>query len=101
MAPIILYLYIAAATLLLRPKSSPKLGIGLTHRLDGMLFHLRLLHCPTKSSDELITELQYADDRILVAHTPDKLQEALEYLSSVYRDLRLVMNSNKTEVMFQ
>ena len=38
---------------------------------------------------------------MLVAHTPDELQEALEYLNSVCRDLGLVVNTHKTEVMFQ
>ena len=38
---------------------------------------------------------------MLVAHTPDELQEALECLNSAYRDLGLVVNTHKTEVMFQ
>ena len=101
MAPVIFNLYVAAATMLFRQRSSPELGIGLTYRLDGSVFNLRRLQCPTKTSEDLITELQYADDCMLVAHSPDELQEALECLSSVYRDLGLVVNTNKTEVMFQ
>ena len=101
MTPVIFNLYVAAATLLFRRKSSPRLGIDLTYRLDGSLLNLKRLQCPTKTLDKLITELQFADDCILVAHIPDELQETLQYLSSVYRDLKLVVNTSKTEVMFQ
>ena len=38
---------------------------------------------------------------MVVAHTPEELQEALECLNSVYRDLRVVVNPHKTEVMFK
>lgn len=37
---------------------------------------------------------------MLVAHARGGLQEARECLSSVYRDLRLIVNINKTQVMF-
>ena len=56
---------------------------------------------PYKTSRSVIAELQYADDCMLVAHSPDGLQEALEALSGVYRDLGLAVNRNKTDVMFQ
>ena len=101
MAPVIFNLYVAAATMLFRQRTSPELGIGLTYRLDGSLFNLRRLQCPRKTSEGIITELQYADDCMLVAHSPDELQEALESLSGVYRDLGLAVNTNKTEIMFQ
>ena len=38
---------------------------------------------------------------MLFAHTPDELKEALECLNSVYRVLRVVVNTHKTEVMFE
>ena len=101
MASVFFNLCVAAATILFRQKSSPELSIGLTYRLDGSLFNLRRLQCPTKISDELIIELQNTDDCMLVAHTSYELQEALECLNSVYRDLGLVVNTHKTEVMFQ
>ena len=87
MAPVICNFYVAAATKLFRQKSSFELDIGLTYRLDGSLFNLRRLQCPTKTWDDLITEVQYADDCMLVAQTPGKLQETLECLSGVCRDL--------------
>ena len=96
MAPIFFNLYIATAAKLFRQKSSPELGIGLTCRLDGSLFNLRRLQHPAKTSDDCITDLQYADDCMIVAHTPGELQEALEFLSSVYRYLGLVVITTKT-----
>ena len=38
---------------------------------------------------------------MLVAHSPDKFQSVLDCLHDAYKDLWLVVNTNKTEVMFQ
>ena len=88
MAPVIVNLCIAAATMLFRQKFSLELVIGLTYRLERSLFNLRRSKYPTKTLDKIITELQYAD-------------EALECLNSVYRDLGPVVNTSKTEVLLQ
>ena len=69
--------------MLFRQKMSTELVIGLTYRLDGSLFKLNRFHNRTKPTYELITELQYADVYVLVAHTPGELQEPLECLSSM------------------
>ena len=101
MAPVIFNLYLAAATFLYRARASPDCSINISYRLDGSLFNLRRLKAPTKVSGDSVAELQYADDCALVAHTPDHLQEGLTILAQVYEDLGLLINVNKTEILYQ
>ncbi|WP_419617636.1 reverse transcriptase domain-containing protein, partial [Thiolapillus sp.] len=49
-------------------------GIYIRFRTDGSLFNLRRLLACTKTIEELITELLFADDRALLAHTEEALQ---------------------------
>ena len=65
---------------------------------------VRRLQSRTKVDQEKNFELQYADDcvvRILVCHSAGDLQEAIDVLFSIYNSLGLVINTSKTEVMFQ
>ena len=101
MAPVIFNLYMAAVTTLFRQRSPNEQGISLTYRLDGSVFNLSRLQARTKTSRDQVVELQYADDSMLVTHSPEELQCALTCLYGVYQDLGLVVNTNETEVMFQ
>lgn len=100
-APVLFNIYLAAATTLFREKIPPGHGIGLTYRLDRNLFDLRRLQAGTKTSYDEVFELQYADDCVLVSHSPENLQEALNAIHDIYNTLGLVINTNKTEVMYQ
>ena len=101
MAPVIFNIYLAAASCLFRQRFSAGRGVGLSYRLDGSLFNLRRLQARTKVSETIKTELQYADDCALVAHSPTDLQAALTTLQEVYSALGLVVNTHKTEIVFQ
>lgn len=101
MAPVIFNIYLAAATYLFRKRFRSGGGVEIAYRLDGSLFNLRRLEARTKVSSEEICELQYADDCVLVAHSAADLQCALSCLYEVYSALGLVINTNKTEVLYQ
>ena len=73
----------------------------MTYRLDGSVFNLDRLKARTKVSRDLITELQYADDCALVAHTPEDLQASLTALCNIYNALGLAVNTDKTEILYQ
>ena len=101
MAPVIFNIYLAAATQLFREAFPVERGIGITYRLDGSVFNLSRLKSRTKICTDSVTELQYADDCALVAHTPEDLQAAITALSRIYSALGLVVNTDKTEVLYQ
>ena len=46
-------------------------------RCDGKIFNLVLLKMKTKTCNELITQLLFANDTALVAHEKDKMQKTL------------------------
>ena len=101
MAPVIFNVYLAAASHLFRESFPVERGVGLTYRLDGSVFNLTRLKARTKVSKDSLTELQYADDCALVAHSPEDLQASITALSNIYKGLGLVINTDKTEVLYQ
>ena len=100
-APVIFDIFLAAASYLFRESFPPERGVGLTYRLDGSVFNLSRLKARTKVSKDFITELQYVDDCALVAHSPEDLQLSITALSDIYKTMGLVINTDKTEVLFQ
>ena len=101
MAPVIFNIYLAAATRLFRESFPVEQGIGITFRLDGSIFNLSRLKARTKVNRDFVTELQYADDCALVAHTPEDLQQSIIALCSIYSAMGLAVNTEKTEVLHQ
>ena len=99
-APILFNIYLATATILFHGRLPPG-SIDITYRLDRNLFDLRSLQAQTKVSHGKVSELQYADDCVLVSHSPEDLQKALNIIHDVYSALGLVINTDKTEVMCQ
>ena len=59
------------------------------------------LKARTKVIRDSVSELQYADDCALVAHTPEDLQLSMTTLCNIYSALGLVINTEKTEVLYQ
>ena len=53
-------------------------GIYIRFRTDGSLFNLWRLLARTKTMEELITKLLFADDCALLAHTEQALQHVLD-----------------------
>ena len=56
-------------------------GTYIRFRTDGSLFNLRCLLARTKTIEELITELLFADDCALLAHTEEALQHIVNRFS--------------------
>ena len=101
MAPVIFNIYLATPTRLFRESFPIEQGIGISYRLDGSVFNLGRLKARTKVARDYITELQYADDCALVAHTPEDLQQSITALCNIYSAMGLAVNTDKTEVLHQ
>ena len=55
----------------------------------------------TKINRTTVTELQYADDNAILAHSEEDLQHAMDAFSDAYSALGLNLNAKKTQVLYQ
>ena len=76
-------------------------GIYIRFRRDGSVFNLRRLLARTKSIEELITELLFADDCAPLAHTEEASQHIVNRFSDAAKNFGLTISLKKTEVLYQ
>ena len=76
-------------------------GIYIRFRTDGSLFNLRRLLARTKTIEELIIVLLFADDCALLAHSEEALQHIINRFSIVAKNFGLIISQKKTEVLYQ
>ena len=74
-------------------------GIYIRFRTDGSLFNLQRLLARTKTIEELITELLFADDCTLLAHMEEALQHVINCFSDAANNFGLTISLKKTEVL--
>ncbi|CAH1266354.1 Hypp3340 [Branchiostoma lanceolatum] len=76
-------------------------GIYIRFRTDGSIFNLRRLLARTKTLEELILDLLFADDCALLAHTEEALQTVVNHFAEACKAFGLTISLKKTEVMYQ
>ena len=76
-------------------------GIYIRFRADGSLFNLLRLLARTKTIEELITELLFADDSALLGHTEESLQHIVNRFSVAAENFGLTISLKETEVLYQ
>ncbi|KAI8484505.1 hypothetical protein Bbelb_377760 [Branchiostoma belcheri] len=76
-------------------------GIYIRYRTDGSLFNLRRLQAHTKTLEQLIRELLFADDAALVAHTEFAMQRVTSCFAEASELFGLEVSLKKTEVLHQ
>ena len=76
-------------------------GIYIRYRTDGSLFNLRRLQAHTKTLEQLIRELLFADDAALVAHTETALQRVTSCFAEATQLFGLEVSLKKSEVLHQ
>ena len=74
-------------------------GIYIRFRTDGSLFNLSHLLARMKTIEKLITELLFADDCALLAHTEEALQHIINCFSDVAKNFSLAISLKKTGVV--
>ena len=76
-------------------------SIYIRFRTDGSLFNLRRLLTRTKTTEELITELLFADDCALLDHKEEALQHIVNRFSDATKNFGLTISLKKAEVLYQ
>ena len=76
-------------------------GIPIRYRFDGNLFKLRRLQALSKVNETKIRDFLFADDCALNAATEQEMQRDVDQFSSACDNFGLIINAQKTEVMFQ
>ncbi|XP_063600256.1 uncharacterized protein LOC134776430 [Penaeus indicus] len=76
-------------------------AVYIRYRLDGSLFNLRRLHAHTKTLEQLIRDLLFADDAALVAYTERALQRLTSCFAAAAQLFGLEVSLKKTEVLHQ
>ena len=74
LTPVIFNLVLVAIALVFRRGISEVDGIAINYHLDGNLYNIRRLQSLTKASEDIIFELQYANNVALPSHTSDGLR---------------------------
>ena len=74
-------------------------GVYIRFRIDGSLFNLRRLLARTKTIEEPITELLFADSCALLAHTEKALHHVVNRFSDAAKNFGLTISLKKTEVL--
>ena len=93
--------YIFFSIMLREAKEDLPDGIYIRFRTDGSLFNLRRLLARTKTIEELMTGLLFADDCALLAHTEDALQHIFNRFSDEAKNFGLNSSLKKTDVLYQ
>ena len=76
-------------------------GIYIRFRTDGSLFNLRRVLARTKTIEELITKLLFADDCALLALTEEVRQDIVNRFSDAAKNFGLTTSPEKIEVLYQ
>ena len=82
-------------------KEDPPGGIYIRFRTDGSLFNHRRLLARTKTIEDLITKLLFADYCALLAHTEEALQHIVNHICGAAKNFGLTISLKKTEVLYQ
>lgn len=75
--------------------------VYIRYRTDGSLFNLRRLQAHTKTMEQMIHDLLFADDAALLAHTERALQRITSCFAEAAQLFGLEVSLKKTEVLHQ
>jgi hypothetical protein len=99
LAPNLFTIFLTCVLLILHDRVGG--GVYIRTRGDGKLFNLARLKARTRTTRELVTDLLFADDTALVAHTQADMQEIVDVFAQTSKKMGLSINVDKTEVMYQ
>lgn len=98
-APTLFSIFIDAI-LHLTSKHLPQ-GVNIMYRTDGQILNISRFRAKGQTTTVSIMELQYADNNALVALLQEDLQSILSAFAKAYKQLGLVINIKKTQILHQ
>ncbi len=98
-APTLFVIFIAAILHLIGEELPQEIPI--MYRTNGRLFNLNRFKAKRKVNCTKITELKYADDNVIAAHSAKDLQGILNAFAKANRALGLKLNIKKTQFLHQ
>ncbi|KAK7865974.1 hypothetical protein R5R35_009402 [Gryllus longicercus] len=75
-------------------------GMNIRYRFDKGLYNLARLKAQRNVRNRYLTELQYADDLVILAKSEPEAQRMMDTFASVYKSLGMEINSSKTKSLF-
>ena len=84
-----------------RLKRTCQKGIYICFWTDGSLVNLKYLHTCPKTTEKLITELQFSDLCALLNHMEEALEHIINHFSDAATNFSLTISLKKTEVFYQ
>ena len=99
LAPALFTLFLTVVLTILHQETDE--GVYVRTRMDGKLFNLARLKARSKTQLKLITELLFADDTALVAHSEEDILRLVDTFSQASGRMGLQINTSKTEIIYQ
>lgn len=96
LAPLLFNVFMTAFLLRL-DRTLQDRGIEYRYRFDKGLHNLSRLKAQKNVRQRVLTELQYADDLVILANTPEEAQRMMDTFANVYASLGMEVNTNKTK----
>ena len=76
-------------------------GVFIQSRQSADLFNVAHFRAKTNTTRIVVRELLFADDRALVAHSPEEMQKIVDAFSNASKKFGMKINIKKTEVLYQ
>ncbi|BHF63706.1 hypothetical protein SprV_0200670000 [Sparganum proliferum] len=76
-------------------------GVRIAYRTDDHILNQRRMHFQSRVSTTSVHELLFADDWVLKTISEEDMQQSMDLFSAVCENFGLVINTQKTVVMYQ
>ena len=76
-------------------------GVEIEYRMDGGLHNIQRFRAKSKTKEDCVRDLLFADDCALNASTEEKMQKSMDKFSDACTAFGLTISTKKTEVLYQ
>lgn len=98
MAPLLFNIFMTAFLISVDRKLQDR-GIKIRYRTDGGLHNLARLKGQKNVRSRFISELQYADDAVILGYSAEEMQRMIDVFVETYKGLGMEVNHAKTKIL--